>query len=281
MTSSVAVDKKDRSSTEKGVLFCLSEFFKDLKSAYQLSRFSLLSAYYEIKARYTSSYLGPIWIVLSNVIFIGFISLLYSSIFNIVLDDYIPYLTTGYLVWILMVTVFLDGSSAFISYGQMLRDYKISPLVLYCRTFFRTVIIFAHSLPLIFFVVAFFKGFIFDIPLFLLGMTINLAGIFLMGLVFAIMSVRFRDINYVLPSVFQVLILMMPILWRPEMLTGKKVILVEANFIYQLLELVRAPLLGTAAPFHFYVNCLVLLAVSYLFAAVMYVRTKNKIVLWL
>lgn len=278
--TSVVINRSNQYKGIKGWISSIADFCKDLHEAYQYSNFSFLSAYYEIKSRYASSYLGPMWIVLSNVIFIGFISLLYSSIFNMALDDYIPYLTAGYLLWTFMVAIFLEGSGTFVIYGQTLKDYKISPLVLYCRMFYRNVIIFAHNLPIIFAVVLYFKGFVIDVPMFLFGMMFNLVCIFLIGIAISIVSCRFRDIYYVMPSIFQVLILMMPILWKPEMLVGRKILLVEVNFIYQLLEIVRSPLLGQVAPAHFYLNSLVLLAFLFVMTAVMYERSKSKIVFW-
>jgi ABC-type polysaccharide/polyol phosphate export permease len=279
MTSEISVESQKNTDGQR-IVSCLLEFFKDLHEAYVYSNFSALSSYYEIKARYATSYLGPLWIVLSNVIFIGFISVLYSSIFNMPLDEYIPYLATGYLLWTLMVSVFLEGGATFLSYGQMLKDYKISPLVIYCRVFLRAVIVLAHNLPVIFAVVFYFKGFVFDLPLFFLGMLINLSCIFFMGLANAILSCRFRDIYYVMPSIFQVLILLTPILWKADMLVGRKAILLDVNLLYQLLELVRAPLLGGAAPGYFYVNCTILLVISFIVTAFLYVRSKNKIVFW-
>jgi ABC-2 type transport system permease protein len=280
MRGDVRVDSRQNIIARSVFFAFIAEFVRDLLEAYSYANYSILSAYYEIKARYATSILGPLWIVLSNSIFIAAISLLYSSIFQIQIEDYVPFLAAGYLLWTLMVSIFLDGSSTFIVHGPMLRDNKISPLIVYCRIYFRSLIIFAHNLPVIIAVVLYYRGFVFDIPMLFLGALLFLTCSFFIGLALSIMSCRFRDIHYVMPSVFQVLILMMPILWKADMITGRKMILIEVNIFYQLLEIVRAPLLGYAAPAYYYVGCAVLLVLSFILSAYMYVNSKHKLVLW-
>ncbi len=280
MSSEVQIYTPEKSLKLRGILSVLKEFFGDLADAYFTSGYSVLSAYYEIKSRYETSVLGPLWMVLSNIIFISVISLIYSSAFGIQLSDYVPFLTAGYLLWMLMVNIIQDGSVTFIWYGHLLKNNKISPLVIYSRLFSRAVIIFAHNIPVIFLIVLYYKGFVFNIPELLFGLTLFVTCTFFMGLAISIMACRFRDIAFVLPSIFQVLILMMPILWKPEMITGRKTILLEVNVIYQLLEIVRAPILGVFVPLHYYINCLALLVVSFLLSAYLYVGSKNKLVLW-
>jgi len=280
MSSASKISLKNFANSNLGLVASVLEFMKDLVDATLFLKYSYLSAYYGIKANYKASYLGPIWIVLSNVVFISFISLLYSSIFNIDLNEYIPYFATGYLLWTFMVTVFLYGSSSFILNASSLKDYKINPLVIFFGDFFRALIVFAHNLPIILLAIFYFKGFVCNIPMFMLGLCINLLSIFFMTLSLSLFSCRFRDIYYLLPTIFQILILLMPILWKADMLVGRKVVLLEVNVLYQLFELVRAPLLGNMAPTHYYINSVILLLASFLFAAVYYVRNKNKIVFW-
>ncbi len=280
MSSASKTISNSSANTNLGLVAAVLEFIRDLKDATLFVNYSFLSAYYEIKANYKASYLGPIWIVLSNIVFISFISLLYSSIFNIELSEYVPYFTTGYLFWTFMVTVYLYGSSTFILNASSLKDYKINPLVIFFGMFFRALIIFAHNLPIILLSIFYFKGFVSNIPMFALGLSINVLCIFFMSLCISIFSCRFRDIYYLLPTIFQILILLMPILWKADMLVGRKVVLIEVNVLYQLFELVRAPLLGNVVPTHYYLNSVILLLASFLFAAVYYVRNKNKIVFW-
>lgn len=270
----------EQSLKNRNILSILAEFLRDIRSAFTSSDYAALSAYYEIKARYATSVLGPLWMVMSNVIFIGVISIIYSSAFAIEIGNYIPFLASGYLLWLLLVGVLQDGSATFLWYGSLLRNNKISPLLIYGRIFSRAVIIFAHNIPVIFAVVLYYKGPVINIPQLILGFSIYLTCSFFMGLAISILACRFRDVLYVLPSVFQVLLLMMPILWKPDMISGRKALLLEVNVIYQLLEIVRAPILGEMAPEHYYINCLIMTVVAFIFSAYLYVGSKNKIVLW-
>lgn len=280
MQESIVIDTKAAPKGISFIFYAVREFIDDLIAGYHASSYSLLAAFYEIKSRYKASYLGPFWISLSNIIFIGFISLLYSKIFNIDIVEYVPYLTAGYLLWLLFMGVLLEGSGTYTTLGGVLKDYNISPLTMYLRVYYRALYVFAHNIPLMFLAVIYFQGWVINLPLMLVGLSFALVGLFFLGLCFAILACRFRDIYYVLPSVFQVLILIMPILWKPDMLKGRKALLLDLNILYQLLELVRAPMLGIAVPFQYYINCAAFIAVLFVVTAVSYTYTKRKIVFW-
>lgn len=260
----------------------ISEFLGDLRETFKYGAYSVLSAYYEIKSRYAVSKLGPLWLVLTNMIFIGLIGASYSSAFGVDTSEYVPFLATGYLIWTMMVAFFLQASEDFQTrVAHIMRDNKVSPLLSYVRVFFRALIIFAHNVPFMFMVIFYYKGFVVDVPMLILGFTLFLANCFFLGLICIMLSSRFRDIYYAMPSIFQILILMMPILWMPNMITGRKTVLLEINLLYQLLEIVRAPLLGMAVPTHYFVNCSVLLVISFVTCAYFYTYAKNRLVLWL
>src|SRR3990167_8890673 len=91
----------------------ISEFLGDLRETFKYGAYSVLSAYYEIKSRYAVSKLGPLWLVLTNMIFIGLIGASYSSAFGVDTSEYVPFLATGYLIWTMMVAFFLQASEDF------------------------------------------------------------------------------------------------------------------------------------------------------------------------
>ena len=53
----------------------------------------------DIRQRYRRSVLGPFWITLSTGIFILLLGIIYSRLFHMELEHYMPYLTVGYIVW--------------------------------------------------------------------------------------------------------------------------------------------------------------------------------------
>src|SRR5579862_3228594 len=53
----------------------------------------------DIRQRYRRSVLGPFWITLSTGIFILLLGVIYSRLFHMELQHYMPYLSVGYIVW--------------------------------------------------------------------------------------------------------------------------------------------------------------------------------------
>ena len=68
---------------------------------------------------------------------------------------------------------------------------------------------------------------------------------FWMALLLGMLSARFRDIPLVLANAVQVLFFVTPVIWTPNMLPGRALIL-DLNPFYHLIEILRAPLLGSA-----------------------------------
>jgi ABC-2 type transport system permease protein/lipopolysaccharide transport system permease protein len=64
-----------------------------------------------------------------------------------------------------------------------------------------------------------------------------------MGMLFGLTSARFRDVPQIAASITQVLFFITPIIWMPDMLPDRALLL-DMNPAFHLLEIVRAPMLG-------------------------------------
>ena len=63
------------------------------------------------------------------------------------------------------------------------------------------------------------------------------------GLLLGIVSARFRDVPPIITSVVRICFFVTPIIWTPELLPARTLVL-DANPFFHLVEVVRAPLLG-------------------------------------
>ena len=77
-------------------------------------------------------------------------------------------------------------------------------------------------------------------------MRLRHARLMLQGLIVAVVSARFRDIPIILTNVLQVVFFITPIFWDANLIKGK-VVFIQLNYFYHLLQIVRAPLLGQEA----------------------------------
>jgi len=91
---------------------------------------------------------------------------------------------------------------------------------------------------------------------------------------------RFRDIGPIVGSIMQIAFFMSPIIWKPEMI-GEYVWTLPFNPFFDMIEIVRAPLLGSMPTGAVWLAALgysaVLLAVTWAF----FVRMRERIAFWI
>ena len=201
---------------------------------------------HDVRQRYRRSTLGPFWITLSLAVMVFALGLLYGQIFGQNLQVYLPFIAIGFIVWSLISSLILKGCETFISSAGMIRQLN-APLSIYAfREVWSAVISFAHNIW-IFFAVAWW----FDLQ-FSWSMLLSIPALFLIlfngfwiSIFLGLLSARFRDIPLIIASIVQVVFFITPIIWRPEMLPERALLLV-LNPLYHMIEIIRAPLLGGA-----------------------------------
>ncbi len=99
---------------------------------------------------------------------------------------------------------------------------------------------------------------------------------FLLGLV----SARFRDVPQIVASVVQVAFFLTPIIWKPELLPGRALVL-DLNPFFHFVELVRAPLLGQVPGLASWLAVLGITLGGWLVTLGMYRRYRWRIAYWL
>jgi ABC-2 type transport system permease protein len=201
-------------------------------------------AYQDIRQRYRRSMLGPFWITISMGVMVTALGVLYGSIFRQELGTYLPYLASGFVVWGLIAGLIGGSARAFMDNEGMIRQLP-APLSIYVyRMVWSNFIEAGHNI-LIFIVVAL----VFDVQIgwktlaALPGIGLILLNGVWIGLLLGLVSARFRDIPMIVGSIVQLAFFMTPVMWKPDMLPGRTLLL-DANPFYHFLEIVRAPLLG-------------------------------------
>ena len=75
-------------------------------------------------------------------------------------------------------------------------------------------------------------------------MLVALNGVWI-ALLCGMFCLRFRDVTQLVTSLIQISMLITPIFWPPDSLSGnRRLIFVETNPLYHMVDIVRAPLLG-------------------------------------
>ena len=172
---------------------------------------------------------------------------LYSALFHIDVHHYLPFLTLSQVLWFFIATLVSEACTCFTQAEGMIRSVRM-PLFLHAmRTLIRNVLVLAHNVVVIVVVDIIFAVWpgwhaLLALPGFAVWAIDALAICLLLGAFCA----RFRDIGPIVASIMQIAFFLTPVIWQPEQL-GIHAVLLPLNPFFALIEIVRAPLLGTAA----------------------------------
>lgn len=217
----------------------------DLIESLKLWRLWTLLGWLEIRQRYARSQLGPFWLTVSMGVLVCSMGLVYGSLLARPLEDYLPMVAIGIVVWALFSQIVSEGSSAYIANANYIRQVKTPRFIYVLQVAWKNLVIFGHN-ALIIFIVLLFVGlksgaltllFIPGLMLLILNAT-WLAGFS------GIVSSRFRDFPQIVQALIQVAFYVTPILFDAKML-GERDWIVKYNPLTYLLNVVREPLMGT------------------------------------
>jgi ABC-type polysaccharide/polyol phosphate export permease len=234
----------------------------------------------DIKQRYRRSALGPFWLTISTAIMVVALGLVYSGLFNQPLEQYLPFIAVGLIVWTLISTIVNESCSVFIAAEGMIKQIRLPLTVHVCRMVWRNIIVFCHNaLILLVVYLTYGKGWhpdLLSLPLALVLIALN--GIWV-GVVLGAFCTRFRDIAQIVANVVQLMFFVTPIFWRPEALVGRAW-LIDFNPVFHFIELVRAPILGTPFPVTSWLVTAGITAFGMLIALAVLARYRHRVAYW-
>jgi ABC-type polysaccharide/polyol phosphate export permease len=201
----------------------------------------------DIKLRYRGSVLGPFWVTINTLMMVAGMSLIYSQLFNIDKNTYLPYLTIGLVVWQFISGVITDSCDTFVRAEGTIKQTPVPFSVYAYRGTCRNLLILAHSLPVVPLAWAVFgvhvDWYVIEIVPALVILAIN--GCWL-GILLGMISARFRDVPLVVASALQAAFLLTPVFWPLQALHGWQW-LVCFNPLFAAVDVMRAPLLCMTA----------------------------------
>ncbi len=247
-----------------------------------------LLGWQDIRRRYRRSKLGPFWLTISMGVLVGTLGVLYASLFNLEIANYLPFVAVGFIVWGLISGLIADGCETFIGAEGIVKQVNLPLSVHVYRAVWRNLIVFAHN-AIIYVVVAvlfaIWPGWagLLALP----GLALLCLNGVWVGLLLGLVSARFRDISQIVVSIVQVSFFLTPIIWTPELLSGRSSVLgvdpslvLDVNPFFHLVEVVRAPLLGQAPALLSWYAVLGVAGGGWLATLVMYRRYRGRIAYW-
>jgi len=239
--------------------------------------------YMEIKRRYRRTVIGPFWSTISLAVFITVMGTVGVGLWKQQPSEYIPFLASGMMVWLMISTMVTEGCTLFINsqhlFSRMRMDYSILAYALV----WRNLLGFLHNLAVYLLVAAIFVTGLFNISILLI-----LPGLFLVSinavwvaLLLGMACVRFRDVQQLIVTILQISLFVTPVFWPPQLLTGMtRSLFVDFNPLYSFIDLVRTPLLGKPPMLSSYVIVLAVTVIGWIATFRLFSQFRKRIAFW-
>lgn len=259
--------------------------FQDLREGFNHRELWLLLGWQDIKQRYRRSVLGPFWITIATGVSAIAMGVLYGTLFNLDVPEFLPYVALGFIIWNLIQGSILEGADVFMSNEGLIKQLPTPLSVHVYRLVWRQMILFAHNIVIYIGIFIFFPRQLYwtaflAIPALAL-IAINAVWV---SLVFGILATRYRDIAPLLGSIVQLLFFMTPIIWTEKTLEGTgnegRARIAEINPLYHFLDIVRTPLLGGDQQLYHWVIVLIITVVGWGIALLALRNYRSRVAYW-
>jgi ABC-type polysaccharide/polyol phosphate export permease len=206
----------------------------------------LYLAYQDVGARYRRSLLGPFWIAAGTVAQATSMGIVFGAIFRSPVTELLPYIMGGLIVFNFSGIAFTDGPETFSAAASTIRAFPLPISFHLYRMIVRNLINVGHNLIVFFIVFLICRHTVQVTPLIVPG--VILVTLFVAGAsaITAVVGLRYRDIKFLLPYLWQIIFFATPVLWKADAIPkgDPRRIIFEYNPVYYLVEVVRRPLLG-------------------------------------
>jgi ABC-type polysaccharide/polyol phosphate export permease len=237
----------------------------------------------DVKRRYRRTLLGPFWTSISLALYVISVGFVGAGLWHQNLQEYLPFLVSGMITWLLVSTMINESCTLLVSGHALFRNVKFEYSILAYALVWRNVIMFFHNLVVYVVIVGALKpeaiGFtaLLAIPGVIL---VAVNGVWI-ALLCGMFCLRYRDVTQIVSSIIQISMLITPIFWPPDSLVGsRRLIFVETNPLYHMVDLVRGPLLGNVPGVTSYVVILLITVGGWALTYRVFSHFRKRIAYW-
>ncbi len=260
---------------ETSYLSFLTNFFLQYKNIIYLS-------YIDNKLKYRRTLLGPLWNSLAQLITIILLSLVWSEIFKMNLEDYLPRLYVG-MTCFGLATYYTSSATSIVfgQYAAYFQNLNVNLSVIYGRFLCTSIINYLHAIPIYILIFLFFGKTLDGKSLFFfLGLTLVFLNGIWMSFIISCLCARFRDLAPLIESVMAAAGLITPILWDKNLL-GANAHLVYFNPFTSFVESMRDPLLGYPINYNVYLYLTIFLVFGNILTYFFYKHKRKILPFWI
>jgi ABC-type polysaccharide/polyol phosphate export permease len=237
----------------------------------------------DVKRRYRRTFLGPFWTSISLALYVVSVGIVGAGLWHQDIQEYLPFLVSGMIAWLLVSTIINESCSLLVSGHALLRNVKFEYSILAYALVWRNFIIFLHNLVVYAVIVGALKpGLIgFTALLAIPGVVLVAVNGVWIALLCGMFCLRYRDVTQIVSSIIQISMLITPIFWPPDSLIGsRRLLFVETNPLYHMVDMVRGPLLGKVPGVISYVVVLLITVGGWALTYWMFSYFRKRIAYW-
>lgn len=202
--------------------------------------FYIISIFVEVNfyLKYRRSYFGFFWSLINPIFMIASIAFIFSSILNKDFFEYIFYVFAGMIPWLFISQSIFSSSNVYISNELLIRKVKINLAILPIANLL--VVLFDSLITcLLYLLLLGIKNHELQFSLLQLIPAYIVLILFCAGsaLIFSVLTVYFRDLQWLIQMGMQTLFFLTPVLYRPDSLSGSAQFIVELNPLTPLIQL--------------------------------------------
>ncbi|MYL85158.1 ABC transporter permease [Desulfovibrio aerotolerans] len=238
-------------------------------------------AWEDICQRYRRNILGPFWLTVSTGVSTSAMALIFTKIFHIENDIFIPYLTAGMIAWSFISSSVIESINVFIQSKPIMMSIQLPLSFHVYRLVLKNFIIFLH-ISVIYFLVTIFFPVELNVYTWMVipGVIMNLVLFYFFAIPVGMVCARFRDVAQIIMSILAICSYVTPLFWMPDMI-GDNAWLLNYNPLYSCLVIIRDPLLGKMPTLFAYEVAGGLAFVLFLLSCFTYKKYMSRLIFWL
>jgi ABC-2 type transport system permease protein/lipopolysaccharide transport system permease protein len=257
-----------------------SAFFDTLEGLKRADLWLFLG-WHDVKQRYRRSTLGPFWITLATLLFVGAMTLVYSGLFRQDIRTFLPLAACGIVVWTFISGCISEGCNLFITASATIKQVP-APLPVHAfRLVWTQLIYFLHNMVVVVLALA-FAGVSFQPSTLLVlpALALLVLNLGWMALTLGTLSARFRDLPLIVQALITGLFMATPVLWQISFLPPERQWVAYINPFTYLVEIVRLPLLGVAPSLSLWLTVLAMALGGWAIAMIIFGRARTRLAYW-
>lgn len=256
---------------------------RDIGEALSKYRLALIFGWQDVAQRYRRSRVGAFWLTLNMAVFIGALGLIFGTLFETDMRDFLPHLCAGIIMWGFISTSLSEGCTAFSSSDGIILQVKMPLFTHIMRALWRNIIILFHNIvifPVLILILG--RGINYNIFLAVPGLVLVCINLAWMMLMLGVLCARFRDMTQVVANVLQIMLYATPIMWMVKTLPDHvPQALIFWNPFYHFIQLVRAPLFGEPPTWLSWCVVAGMAFIGWAAAIAFFGRYKSRVAYWL